>query len=118
MWVNGEMARSSGRLGNLPLIVLSPRLEGPRSEGQTPRPDQQRELAVTGGPARQLELAALSTRGRQVIVENQGATGFEVLCWAYLQVKNIKPLQICVLAGRSFRPGDFAASHLVVADAD
>ena len=32
----------------------------------------------------------------------EGATGFEVLCWAYLQVKNIKPLQICVLAGRSF----------------
>ena len=64
LWMNGEMARSSGRLGNLPLIVLSPRLSEPESMGV------RRELEVTGGPARQLELAALSARGREIIVEN------------------------------------------------
>ncbi len=60
LWVNGELARASGRLGELPLIVLSPGgAEGPGA-------------ASTGSlrqrSARQQALAALSSRGRQLVV--------------------------------------------------
>jgi pimeloyl-ACP methyl ester carboxylesterase len=65
LWVNGEMARSSGRLGDMPLVVLSPKLSGSETGNQ-------REMAVSGGPALQLKLVSLSTRGKQVTVDNDG----------------------------------------------
>jgi pimeloyl-ACP methyl ester carboxylesterase len=64
LWVNGELARSSGGLGDLPLIVLSPgvagRAEDPKLE------DHPWKLAL------QHDVAALSSRGSQLVVQNSG----------------------------------------------
>ena len=60
MWVSGELARSAGGFGNLPLIVLSS--GKPSEDWYTETHEVKLELHA--------ELAGRSTRGRQVIVEN------------------------------------------------
>lgn len=60
MWVNGELARASGGLEQLPLIVLSAGKEG--NEEDPKLEDHERKLELHA------QLARSSTRGMQVIV--------------------------------------------------
>ena len=68
IWVSGELARTAGGFGNLPLIVLSPGI--PTEDWYTETYSMKLKL--------QAQLAARSTRGQHAIVENgQYAIPFE-----------------------------------------
>ncbi|HEX4278389.1 MAG TPA: alpha/beta hydrolase [Bryobacteraceae bacterium] len=65
LWINGELARSAGALGSLPLVVLSAGIPG-RAE-DTELESQERKLELHE------RLARSSTRGRHIVVPNSNS---------------------------------------------
>lgn len=63
LWISGELARNSGRFGNIPVEVLS---AGIQDQEEDPKLDHDHDLKM----ALHEKLAALSSRGQQIIVES------------------------------------------------